>query len=145
MSNKTIRQKIKILKRKFPFRTSYGFLHSMKSDVRRKYTTIFLYCLIYSPEKGHSLLIWDSHRRGHNKNPVEWNAWINSDGITALNDYVLPAINSKRGDTWQFQRLVGFSGAKYEPRMHVLADKDKDAFYPTEAKSKRTKRNKTND
>lgn len=141
MARKTIREKLRTLKRKFPLRTSYGFLHVMKSDLKRKYTTCVLYCLIYTPEKGHSLLIWDAHRRGHNKTAVEWNAWINSDGIAALNDWVLPAINAKRGDSWQFQRLVGFSGAEYKTHMHVLADRDADAVYPHKIKSKRTRRN----
>ena len=145
MARKTIREKLKTLKRKFPYRTTYGFLHSAKVDIRHKYTTILLYCLIYSPEKGHSLLIWDAHRRGHTKNATEWNKWINTDGIEALNSYVLPAMNAKRGDTWEFQRLIGFSGAKYVPRMHVLADRDNDAVHPNKIKSKRAQRNKTHD
>jgi hypothetical protein len=145
MARKTIRDKLRALKRKFPFRTSYGFLHLKKLELRRKYTSILLYCLIYSPEKGYSLLVWDAHRRGHNKDAKEWNQWINTDGIEALKDYVLPAISAKRGDSWEFHRLIGFSGAKYVPTIHVLADRDKDAIYPNQNKSKRSRRNKTND
>jgi hypothetical protein len=143
MARKTIRDKLKILKRRFPFRTAYAFLFAKKGDRLRKYSTILVYSLIYSPEKGHSLFIWNPHRKGKDWNSKEWNTWLNREGLAILSDAVMLAINNKRGDHWEFQRLVGFSGDDYQPRILHVAQEGERALYPSKNKRKRKGRNKT--
>lgn len=141
MARKTIRYKLTILKRKFPLRTRYAFLHSRKSQIRKKYSTILVYSLIYSVEKGHSLFIWNPHRKGYDWNSLEWNDWLNAKGLTILSSDVMQAINDKRGDHWIFQRLVGFSGDDYEPRSLHVAQEGQNAIYQSKNKRKRKARN----
>lgn len=130
MSRKTIRNQLRTIRRKFPQRTRYGFLYLLKGDVKRKFTGIIMYCLIYSPQNGHSLFVFDSHRRGHNWTAKEWNDWINAEGLDIINDAVLPAINAKGGNDWQMRRLIGFSGKK-------------NAIYKRQNRNKSSRRNKT--
>lgn len=145
MARKTIREKILTLKRNFPRRTSYGFLYNRKSDLKRKYTNIIMYCLIYSKQKGFSFFVWNPHRRGKIHTALGWNAWINQEGLTIVMDAVLSAINAKGGNDWQFNRLIGFSGADYQPyNLYVVGDK-RYAVHESQNQHKRAKRNKAHD
>jgi len=141
MARKTIRDKIATLKRKFPRRTRFGFLYFKKKDITTNYSTILVYALVYAPEHGHSLFIWNPHRRGKDWQAKRWNTWLNQEGIDILATAVMRAINDKRGDHWEMQRIIGFSGDDYKPRMHV-AQEGKDALYPTRSR-KKLRRNKT--
>lgn len=141
MARKTIRDKIATLKRKFPRRTRYGFLHVNKRDLHRNYSSILIYALVYAPEHGHSLFIWNPHRKDYNWQPPRWNKWIIEKGEEILYTPVMNAINAKRGDHWKLLRVIGFSGAEYKPRMHI-AQEGKNALYPTEPRTQ-LRRNKT--
>ena len=142
MARKTIRERLRTLKRRFPHRSRYGFLYRHKLELRRHYTEIIVYSLIYSPQKGHSLFIWNPHRRGFNWTPVEWNEWLNKEGLSTVIDAVMLAISEKRGDNWEFQRLVGFSGDEYAPR--GIVKEGKNALYPSIHSVKRKRGNKAN-
>jgi len=135
MARKTIREKIATLKRRFPRRTRYGFLYLNKKDLRTNYTTILVYALVYAPEHGHSLFIWNPHRKGMDWQSVRWNKWLNEKGIEILATDVMRAINDKRGDHWEMQRIIGFSGDDYKPRMHI-AQEGKNALYPVRPRAK---------
>lgn len=142
MARKTIRQQLVALKRRFPFRTRYAFLYKNKSDLTANYSTIYVYALIYDDERGHSVFIWNPHRRGFDWKPREWNKWLNQRGIDILKGDVMEAINSKKGSKWQMQRLIGYHGADYEPKGHVAGERNR-ALYRNRDSDKRKGRNKT--
>lgn len=122
---KTVADRLRDLYFKFPKRTDYKFLYKKRSDLQRKYSTVQCYFVIYSPDMGHSLMVWNPHRRGFNWRAKEWNTWLREKGLDIYVDAVLPAINEKnvnRAD-WIMREYVGFHGDIYEPTAKPLEDK----------------------
>jgi len=146
--HKTIRQRLMILKRRYPFRTRYGFLHSTKRDLNRTFASILVYFLVFAPEKGYSVFTWNPNRRGNDWTSLGWNRWLRKEGIEIFKGDgirgVIPAINAKRGDNWELHRLIGFSGDDYKPRSFPVIEKRKRksrAIHKNQHRNKRKKRN----
>jgi hypothetical protein len=143
MARKTIKQKLTELEKKFPKRTAYGFLHRTKAELSKTYSTIFVYALIYDDERGHSVFVWEPHRRGHDWNAKEWDRWLTSKGLDILAHDVMEAINTKRGSSWEMQRIIGYHGSNIKETFKK-AGEGKDALYKRQNKSKHKGRNKAN-
>lgn len=141
MARKTIRQRILSLQKKFPYRTKYAFIYSRKTDLKKRFTEINVYALIYDEERGHSLFNWQPHR-AHQWTPQEWNDWLNKKGLSILAHDVMEAINAKRGSNWQMQRLVAFSGDTRVPVITPAGEK-KNAVHKRKGKRQRKTGNKT--
>lgn len=133
MARKTIGSKLAYLARKFPHRNSFGFLYDDAADLKRKFSTIYVAALIYDPERGHSLFMWNPHRRGKDWTPRRWNTWLNEQGLDILSANVMSEVNNKRGAQWQMTRLIGFFGGIYEPRKIHIVGEDSTAMYQHEA------------
>lgn len=148
MARKTIRQRLVALQKKFPRRNKQGYLYRNKDDLRTTFATIFVYSLIFDPKRGHSVFIWNPHRRGRDWDWKGWLAWLEGTnkaskekGFDILNGAVMSAINSKRGTDWSVLRMIGFHGDNTQASGHVAAE-GKDAIYKRKTKRKKSRRNK---
>lgn len=115
MAIKTIGAKLRALAKKFPERNSEGFLYRDKKDLKTRYTTVYVYAVIYDESRGHSLFVWNPHRRGHDWTWKGWNTWLNQKGIEILTGAVMQSINDKYGSEWEARQIIGFHGAVYKP------------------------------
>lgn len=123
MTTKTIGAKLKNLSKKFPLKNSAQFLYKEKSDLSRKYSTVYVYAIIFDDERGHSLFIWNPHRRGKDWQWQGWNKWLLQKGYDILTGAVMDAINDKHGSAWIVKNIVGFHGAIYEPVYKACSEK----------------------
>lgn len=115
MTIKTIGAKLKNVARKFPKQNKTQFLYKEKSDLTTKYSTVYVYAIIYDENRGHSLFVWNPHRRGKDWKWQGWNKWLLERGYDILISAVMDAINDKYGSQWIVKKIVGYHGAIYEP------------------------------
>jgi len=116
-SKKTVGARMRKLGAKFPKRTDYKYLYKQRGDLARKHTTVICYFIVYNPDKGHSMMLWNPHRRGKNWNAKDWNIWLREKGLDIFSSAVLTAINDKdpHSGGWHVREYLGFHGADYEP------------------------------
>lgn len=124
MTIKTIGAKLKNVSKKFPKQVKKEqYLYREAKDLKETYSTVYVYAIIYDPDRGHSLFVWNPHRRGFDWNYKGWYRWLVTLGYTIMTDAVMDSINDKYGSRWVVKKIVGYHGAVYKPVYKAASEK----------------------
>lgn len=101
--------KLKLLQRSAPKRTSYGQLYRNPADLKKRYTRVTLWTLFVSHENTHLL-------RDHvfnKKDPLstaQWADWFAENLQDIHRNAILPGIAIRTNKQWAVQRIIGWIG-----------------------------------
>jgi len=114
--NDTLKRFLNGLKRRYKKVTPKRFLYNTSADLRKKYSSIKVNALLYSTEKGYSMMAFDQRT----KKALSLSQWTTKftretkayghSVHNILTQRILPAIRNKSGDDWRFISLIGWSG-----------------------------------
>lgn len=107
----TLRQKIKILRRRYKFISRYRFFYNEKSDLKRIAGAVYFYMLVHSEQFGYGLMRLRV-RRGQWRTPREWFAFFRDDWSQTALPKILDNIEGSSGQALSFVQLVGIAWVK---------------------------------
>lgn len=114
--HRTMADQLAALKRKYQKVSPQRFFYNKGSELRRKYTHIVVWFLIYDPPSDRNSIFSPTFRVKDGLSIAEWAARFNDvvknyvPLLTVLAKNILPAINAKGGREWQFKAVIGWAG-----------------------------------